>query len=295
MSANYPHIFLKEIFSNCQGFTDDISLSFSSSLVSILISPNLSLLPFHNTFQSHGPLYPLTGFLFAFIFQKLFSIHTNRLDIVRYIAFLDDDFKVAHPEMPIEKKSDSPDEGKSIGVSSFLKPKLFDFFALHPVFTPISFWVIPILILLKLTASLNFSKALIPYNLRNKSTLEKVGYNIYGYPTWPKDSTLVMKYARHCHEKGRTIYTYENMDFRMSPSIYWDSDEWYSLYKIRMSVEQTINHLKTNICITERKTRNDVITKAYVFLAGIASKLTVIIAHHMNYPHQMKESFNNCL
>ncbi len=44
----------------------------------------------------------------------------------------------------------------------------------------------------------------IPYNPRNESTLEKVGYNAYGYPTCPKDSTLDMKYAGHCHEKGRS-------------------------------------------------------------------------------------------
>ena len=33
----------------------------------------------------------------------------------------------------------------------------------------------------------HFSKALIPYNPQNKSRLDKVGYNLYGYPTCPKD------------------------------------------------------------------------------------------------------------
>lgn len=58
-----------------------------------------------------------------------------------------------------------------------------------------------------------------------------------------------MKYARHCREKGRanhdkwvcdckepcstvkkgrTIYTYDNMDFRMFPGIQRDSKEWDS-------------------------------------------------------------------
>lgn len=48
-------------------------------------------------------------------------------------------FKQAHPEMLIDKKSDSPDEDKSIGDSSSLKPALSDFFALHPHFQPDTF------------------------------------------------------------------------------------------------------------------------------------------------------------
>ena len=49
----------------------------------------------------------------------------------------------------------------------------------------------------------HFSKVLIPYNPRNESSLDKVGYNSYGYPTCPKDSSLDMKYLGLCHEKGR--------------------------------------------------------------------------------------------
>jgi hypothetical protein len=52
------------------------------------------------------------------------------------IIFLDDDFKQKHPDIEIEKKSDSPDEDKSIGDSSALKPVLQDFFELHPDFHP---------------------------------------------------------------------------------------------------------------------------------------------------------------
>lgn len=58
---------------------------------------------------------------------------------VRHIAFLDDDFKNFHPEMPVEKKYDSPDEDKSAGDSSSLKPVLSNFFALHPDFHPDTF------------------------------------------------------------------------------------------------------------------------------------------------------------
>lgn len=167
----------------------------------------------------------------------------------------------------------------------------------------------------------HFSKVLIPYNPRHESTLDKVGYKIYGYPTCPKDSSLDMKYAGHCHEtgrsdrdkwvcpkvhmvkgqwscdckdpcstakKGRTTYTYENMDFRMFPGLQRDSDEWIALYKIRSIVERAINHLKTNMCIAGRKTRNHLTTKADVYLAGIASQFTVMLADRLSYPQYIR-------
>ena len=93
---------------------------------------------------------------------------------------------------------------------------------------------------------------------------------------------------QHCKKKGRTTYTYENMDFRMFPSIQRDSVEWNSLYKIRAIVERAINHFKTNMCVAGRKTRNHATTKADVFLTGIASQLTVIVAHRMSYPQYIR-------
>lgn len=260
-----------------------------------------------------------------FCYADKFAMITNGLGIVRHIVFLDDDFKSAHPEMPIEKKSDSPDEDKSIGDSSALKPVLSDFFSLHPDFRPniflgdSAFDSIETYSFLK--DEFNFSKVLIPYNPRNESALKKVGYNIYGYPTCPKDSSLDMKHLGHCHEKGRsdrekwgcpqmhmvkgqwvcdceepcssakkgrTTYTYENMDFRMFPGIQRDSKEWDSLYKIRTTVERTINHFKVNMGIAGRKTRNHVTTKADVFLAGIASQLSAIVAFRMSCPQYIR-------
>lgn len=105
--------------------------------------------------------------------------------------------------MPVEKKSDSPDEDKSVSDSSSLKPVLSDFFSLHPDTFPgdSAFDTIDIYGFLK--TKCHFAKAIIPYNVCNESTLDKAGYNIYGYPACPKDSSLDMKYLGHCHEKGK--------------------------------------------------------------------------------------------
>lgn len=68
------------------------------------------------------------------------SLSSNGLGIVRHISFIDDDdFKAAHPDLEVEKKSDSPDEDKSLGDASALVPVLSDFFSLHPDFHPDTF------------------------------------------------------------------------------------------------------------------------------------------------------------
>lgn len=260
-----------------------------------------------------------------FCYADKFAILTNGLGIVRHIQFLDDDFKAAHPEMPVEKKSDSPDEDKSIGDSTSLRPILSDFFLLHPHIHPEIFLGDSAFDTIDtygfLRDDFHFSKALIPYNKRNESILSKVGYNDNGYPTCPCDPSIAMKYHGITREKGRgdrikwgcpkmhmvkgewicnckipcstakkgrTTYTYDHMDFRMFPGVQRDSDEWTALYKIRTIVERAISHFKINMCIAGRRIRNHFTTKADVFLAGIASQLTVIIAHRMSYPQYIR-------
>lgn len=260
-----------------------------------------------------------------FCYADKFAILTNGLGIVRHIAFIDDeDFKSSHPDLIVEKKTDSPDEDKSVGDASALAPVLKDFFAQHPDFHPNTFLGDSAFDSANLYGILmndfHFSKVLIPYNPRNESTLKEVGYNAYGYPTCPNDPSLDMKYCGVTKEKGRadrikwicpkmhycngwicdceapcstakngrTTYTYENMDLRMFPGIQRDSDEWNDTYKIRTIVERAINHFKINMCIAGRKTRNHTTTKADVFFAGIASQLTVIVAYAMNCPQYIR-------
>ena len=57
-----------------------------------------------------------------FCYALKFALITNGLGVPRHIAFVDDEFKKNHPEIPVKKKSDSPDEDKSIGDSRLLKP-----------------------------------------------------------------------------------------------------------------------------------------------------------------------------
>lgn len=75
-----------------------------------------------------------------FCYADKFAILTNGLGIVRHSAFIDDDdFKSSHPDLTVEKKSDSPDEDKSVGDASALIPVLKDFFSLHPEIHPDTF------------------------------------------------------------------------------------------------------------------------------------------------------------
>lgn len=62
-----------------------------------------------------------------FCYAYKFGIITNGLGIVRDITFYNKDFLQAHPDIIVEKKSDSPDEDKSLADSKALLPVLIDF------------------------------------------------------------------------------------------------------------------------------------------------------------------------
>lgn len=64
--------------------------------------------------------------------------------------------------------------------------------------------LIPLISMVFLKDDCHFKKVLIPMNQRNESTLPKVGYNAYGYPTRPNDPSLSMKYCGITKEKGRS-------------------------------------------------------------------------------------------
>jgi hypothetical protein len=260
-----------------------------------------------------------------FCYADKFAIITNGLGIIRHIAFLDATFKKNHPELLIHEKSDSPNTDKLIGDSTSLKHVLADFFTLHPSFKFTTFLGDSAFDSFNtygfLKNDFHFTKVVIPYNSRNESSLLNVGYNIFGYPTCPNDNNIAMKYHGICREKGRsdrikwgcpkmqvvkgqwlcdcnnpcstakhgrTSYTNGNMDFRMFPGLQRDSDEWISLYKVRTIVERAISHIKINMCVAGRKSRNHLTTKADVYIAAIANQFTVVVPHRLNKPQYIR-------
>ena len=139
---------------------------------------------------------------FCYVFK--FGIITNGLGIVRHISFYNKDFMASHPDIIVEKKSDSPDEDKCVHDSKLLIPTLKDFFSLHPLINPKTFLgdaAFDTAAIYKdlLTGDtfgkdMHFSKAYIPLNSR--SSLENKDYTINdsGIPCCPHDSSLQMKY-----------------------------------------------------------------------------------------------------
>ena len=74
---------------------------------------------------------------FCYVFK--FGIVTNGLGIIRHISFYNKNFMISHPEIVVEKKSDSPDEDKCVHDAKLLIPTLKDFFVKHPLINPKTF------------------------------------------------------------------------------------------------------------------------------------------------------------
>jgi hypothetical protein len=138
---------------------------------------------------------------FCYVYK--FGLVTNGLGIVRHIDFYNKDFFSAHPEIVLEKKSDSPQEDKSAHDSKLLIPTLQDFFKAHPLLNPKTFLGDSAFDSVQIYKDLltgntfgennHFSKAYIPLNER--SHLENSDYIIdeNGIPCCPNDSSLPMK------------------------------------------------------------------------------------------------------
>lgn len=137
---------------------------------------------------------------FCYVFK--FGIVTNGLGIIRHNTFYNKDFMDSHPDIVVDKKSDSPDEDKSAHNSKLLIPTLKDFFKKHPLINPKVFLgdaAFDSTLLYKDLLSGNtfgenrhFSKAYIPLNHRSKLKNEDSSINENGIPCCTKDSTLPM-------------------------------------------------------------------------------------------------------
>jgi hypothetical protein len=137
-----------------------------------------------------------------FCYACKFGLVTNGLGIVRHIAFYNKDWFAEHPQVILEKKSDSPDEDKSAHDTKLVIPTLQDFFKAHPLINPKTFLGDAAFDAIQNYKDLltgdtfglgrHFSKAYIPLN---NARLENSDYTVneHGIPCCPNDPSLAMK------------------------------------------------------------------------------------------------------
>lgn len=144
---------------------------------------------------------------FCYVYK--FGLITNGLGIVRDISFYNKDFLENHPKIIVDKKSDSPDEDKSLHDAKALIPVLIDFFAKHPVINPHTFIGDAAFdsgtIYKSLLHDLKFNKAYIPLNSRSKIQNEQCPINEEGIPCCPTEPSLPMKYEGIAKRKNGLI------------------------------------------------------------------------------------------
>ena len=143
---------------------------------------------------------------FCYVFK--FGLVTNGLGIVRHISFYNKKFLTLHPEIIVEKKSDSPDDDKSVHDARLLIPTLKDFFTQHPLIHPKTFLGDSAFDAVNLYKDLltgatfgkdsmgyerHFSKAYIPLNTRSHLENKDYSINEQGIPCCPHDPNLPMK------------------------------------------------------------------------------------------------------
>ncbi|MBQ6886433.1 MAG: transposase [Lachnospiraceae bacterium] len=175
----------------------------------------------------------------------------------------------------------------------------------------------------------HFEKAYIPLNNRSKIKSEYT-VNENGIPCCPNDSSLPMKTdgtktthngvkkykfvcpktiwdynpkTRKSHRKctcenpctsskcGRMIYIYPEQNLRAYPGTLRGTKEWDETYKVRTTVERSINHFKDSFCLAGRKTQNEKTLHADLILSGITQLITVVLAdkiHKHQYIRSLK-------
>lgn len=254
-----------------------------------------------------------------FCYAQKAGLLTNGLGIVRHIAFFDDDFKKAHPQLPIDKRTDNPDLDKEFGDSRTLLPVLQDFKGHHPNLRYKTFLGDAAFdsydIYRDLLGDHGFTRALIPMNCRNTASKHETHLDENGIPLCPRDG-VQLKFHSVCGGKnrstrlkficprtermkslngmtwrcccdqpcspstyGRCVYIYPDADLRLYPGILRGSDQWAELYAKRTAVERSIGSFKHVLGVEQRKTFHPLTIKADLFLAGIVQLLCVLLTN----------------
>ena len=81
---------------------------------------------------------------------------------------------------------------------------------------------------------------------------------------------------------------YPEQNLRLYPGTVRGTEHWNSTYKIRTSVERSINHLKDVFCVSDRKTQNARTLHSDLLLAGITQLLTAILANAIHKPNLLR-------
>ena len=231
-----------------------------------------------------------------FCYAYKFGIVTNGLGIVRDITFYNKDFLNAHPNIIVEKKSDSPDEDKSLADSKALLPVLIDFFQKHPLINPKTFLGDAAFDTIEIyNSTLPMKREGSKSHLRSKlPSMKFVCPKMkWEYNRETKTKRRVCRCENPCTTSscGRMIYIYPEKNLRAYPGVERGSVEWDETYKIRVNVEKSINHFKDSFCIAGRKTQNEKTLHADLLLAGISQLITVMVAdkiHQHQYIRSLK-------
>ena len=221
-----------------------------------------------------------------FCYAYKIGIVTNGLGIVRHLNLYNKDFLNAHHELVPNKKTDSPDEDKSIHDARLLIPTLSDFFKAHPMIDPNGIPCCP-------------NDPSLEMKPEGTSKLRS-GVTRYKF-SCPKIKWVYDKTTKKAHREctcenkctsskcGRMVYVYPEKNLRAYPGTIRGTEDWNHTYKIRTTVERSINHFKDSFCLAGRKTQNEKTLHADLILAGITQLITVILADKI-HQHQFIRS-----
>lgn len=87
------------------------------------------------------------------------------------------------------------------------------------------------------------------------------------------------------------VYVYPENDLRTYPGTVRDTEEWDETYKIRTTMDHSINHVKDSFGLAHCKTQNEKTLHANLILFGITQLITVVLAgkiHHHEYIQSLK-------
>jgi hypothetical protein len=255
-----------------------------------------------------------------FCYAQKAGLLFNGSGIVRHISFFDERFKDKHPET-VSKKTDNPDLDKEISDSVSLKSVLSDFYEAHPHFKHYKTFLGDSAFdsydnYSMLKTDFKFERICIPLNPRNSASAH-TDFDDNGNPLCPldktpfkflaisKDKSRSQRFKWVCHKSkqvpkhpskrfcycdtpctpssyGKCVYTYPSKNLRLYPGIPRGTHHWDNLYRHRTLAERSINILKHDFGVANRKSFSSFSAKANLFLAGISQLIGLILAVSLN-------------